>query len=558
MNCAKCGKQIPDGNRFCTKCGSKVFDAGSEPPTVITPFGSGPVPESGEANISPGRTLDGRYRLDALLGSGGMGAVYRAARVNIGDEVAIKVLHSEFVRDPGAVERFRREAQAAARLKHPNVVTIHDFGITGDGMAFLVMEMVEGQSLRDIIKEQGTLPQSTVAGIISQVCAALDEAHNHNIVHRDLKPDNIIVANSPSGLRVKVLDFGVAKLKDLAVGKDSLTKTGMVVGTPHYMSPEQCMAEELDGRSDIYSLGVMLYEMLSGRVPFDAPSFSAIVMKHVTNFPPPLSEIVSEISPAAEAVVMQALEKQRESRPQTAGELARNFTAAVEATARPTSPARGGTDARLPVETSVETAPGARRNAIGPTPPIAGAAATAAGSRPLSCVESPAPKSGGKFAPLFAGVFLGLVIAVGAVWWLMPSTPTGAPDTHNSSPASNNAGSSIGSNAANSSTASNTANPSSGSKPNSDRAKDDKPAQQGKWFVILGSFQKTERRNAERQLRLIQRMGHDVKIVDSDNYPNLKDGLWVVLMGPYNESYANDLVKKLRPVVPGAYAKSGW
>src|ERR1051325_3020567 len=206
-----------------------------------------------------------KYRLEAKLGEGGMGAVYRATRLMIGDEVAVKILHSE-QHDPKASERFRREAQAAARLKHPNAVNIYDFGVTDDGLQYLVMEFLEGESLRKIIKQQGPLPCSTAAEILSQVCAGLDEAHRHHIIHRDIKPDNIIINVTVTGIRVKVLDFGIAKIYDHTAS--SLTQTGNVLGTPHYMSPEQCIGEELDSRADVYSLGVVLYEMLTGRVPF--------------------------------------------------------------------------------------------------------------------------------------------------------------------------------------------------------------------------------------------------------------------------------------------------
>lgn len=199
---------------------------------------------------SIGKTIDGKYRIASILGEGGMGTVHPATRLMIGDTVAVKILHSSQVSDPQAIERFRREAQAAARLKHQNAVTIYDFGVSNEGLVYLVMELAEGQSLRDIIKQQGPVTPSAAAEIMSPVCAALDEAHRQNIVHRDLKPDNIIVAMTNTGLRAKVLDFGIAKMRDLSAS--NLTQTGAVMGTPYYMSPEHCMGEELDHRSDIY------------------------------------------------------------------------------------------------------------------------------------------------------------------------------------------------------------------------------------------------------------------------------------------------------------------
>ncbi len=284
-----------------------------------------------EARTQPdpliGRTIEAKYRIDSLIGAGGMGAVYQSTRLLIGDEVAIKILHTERVVDPHASERFRREARAAARLKHPNAVSIYDFGVSSDGLQYLVMELIEGRSLREVTKQQGPLDPSLAAEVTSQVCAALDEAHRQHIVHRDVKPDNIILNSSGAGLRVKVLDFGIAKLRDDTASH--LTQTGSVMGTPHYMSPEQCLGEELDSRADIYSMGIVLYEILCGRVPFNSPISTAVVVQHVNQPPPALRTINPKISPQMEAAVLHALEKRREARPQTAIAFAREVVAAV-------------------------------------------------------------------------------------------------------------------------------------------------------------------------------------------------------------------------------------
>lgn len=273
-----------------------------------------------------GRIIDGRYRLDAKIGVGGMGAVYRATRLLIGDEVAIKILHHDQASLPNSAERFRREAQAAARLKHPNAVSIYDFGISADGLQYLVMELMEGRSLRDIVNQEGALTVSTAVEIVTQVCAALDEAHRQNIIHRDIKPDNIVINETSYGLRVKVLDFGIAKLRDQQVSH--LTQTGSVVGTPHYMSPEHCMGEELDGRSDVYSLGIVIYEMLCGAVPFNSPISTAVVVQQVNQPPPSLRAKNPGITVEVEAVVLHALEKRREARPLSAGTLAQELAVA--------------------------------------------------------------------------------------------------------------------------------------------------------------------------------------------------------------------------------------
>ena len=362
MFCTGCGIALADDTRSCNSCGTEVtgtrsvsvvaggFGAGkfgADKPAPEKPAGKTPeahvdgnrrgsgggvggaggyaaaqaagVPAGNRAEALIGRVLDAKYRLEGIIGAGGMGTVYRATRLMIGDTVAIKIMHSEFVNDDEA-ERFRREAQAAARLKHHNAVQIYDFGVSADGLLYLVMELVEGESLRAIIKAQGSLAPRAAVEITQQVCAALDEAHAAHIVHRDVKPDNIIVARTTRGLRVKLLDFGVAKMRDVTTS--NLTQTGSVVGTPHYMSPEQCLGEELDGRSDIYSLGIVLYEMLAGVVPFNSPVSTAVIVQHVNQPPPPLGDKHAGISPATERAVRRALEKKREARPQTAGTFA--------------------------------------------------------------------------------------------------------------------------------------------------------------------------------------------------------------------------------------------
>src|SRR5262249_4167063 len=274
-----------------------------------------------------GYVIDRKYRLEAKIGFGGMGDVYRASRLLIGDEVAIKILHAAQVSDPQAGERFPPEAHAPPSFKHPNAVSIYDFGVTSEGLVYLVMELVEGQNLRQIIKQQGPLSPATVSEITNQVCSALQAAHQQNVVHRDLKPDNIMVNVTISGLRLKVLDFGIAKLRDLAAS--NLTVTGNVMGTPHYMSPEQCLGEEIDNRSDLYSLGVVMYQMLTGTLHFNSSTSTAVVMQHVNKEPPSLRSINLSISPAVEAVVLHALAKRREDRPQSAEALARELAVAM-------------------------------------------------------------------------------------------------------------------------------------------------------------------------------------------------------------------------------------
>jgi eukaryotic-like serine/threonine-protein kinase len=298
----------------------------SDRPTVmVNAFATA---DSSAADPMVGRVLDGKYKILARLGEGGMGAVYRARRVHIGDEVAVKVLHANFVKDTAALERFRREARAAAMLKHPNVVAIYDYGEAREeaAPAFIVMELVAGKSLRDILESDGRLELQRAVALMRSICAGVAAAHRNQIIHRDLKPDNIIVVPPHSDAEpeaAKVLDFGIAKLRDSAGGA-GLTQTGVVIGTPYYMSPEQCMAETLDARSDVYSLGAMFYEMLAGAPPFSAATATGVVAKHLTELPPPLP-LHAGIPPALEAVIMRALSKDRQGRQGDAAELSREL-----------------------------------------------------------------------------------------------------------------------------------------------------------------------------------------------------------------------------------------
>jgi eukaryotic-like serine/threonine-protein kinase len=279
---------LKDGARFCSNCG--ISFSSFKTPTEQAETHD--LPETlPELDPLVGQVLDGKYELLARLGEGGMGAVYRARRVLIGDEVAVKVLHTRFIGNETLVERFRREARAAAALRHPNVVAIYDFGEArdDDAPAYIVMELVEGGSLRQLLRREGRLKPERAVALMRDICAGVGAAHRKQIFHRDLKPDNVIVL-PPDEDRdretVKVVDFGLAKLRD-ASGAPTLTETGVLMGTPLSMSPEQCRGERLDARSDVYSLGAMLYEMLAGRPPFTAPNFMGVLAKHITEETPP-------------------------------------------------------------------------------------------------------------------------------------------------------------------------------------------------------------------------------------------------------------------------------
>lgn len=272
-----------------------------------------------------GKVLDNKYRLEQCIGVGGMATVYLATRMQIGDEVAVKVLSSDSLKNPLAVARFRREAQAAARIRHNSVVTIHDLGNLPEGNTFLVMEYIRGHSLRDELKLQGTLTLPRAVSIMSAVCSAVQAAHDAGIIHRDLKPENIMIERFPDKSEsVKVVDFGVAELREHVIS-DALTKLtedGMMVGTPYYISPEQCRGEALDNRSDIYSLGIILYEILVGTVPFRGRTLSAVIVQHATEPPPSLRKYRHDIGEEIENIVFRALAKDRKQRPETARDLA--------------------------------------------------------------------------------------------------------------------------------------------------------------------------------------------------------------------------------------------
>jgi cytochrome c-type biogenesis protein CcmH/NrfG len=284
------------------------------------------LPSQPTATSDPlvGALIAERYRLLGRIGEGGMGMVYRAEHILMKKVVALKLLHTELGNVDDAPRRFEREAQSASRLNHPNIIGVTDFGRSATGQLFLVMEFVPGVALVDLL-EQGPVPHLRAVQITRQILEGLEHAHAQGVIHRDLKPANIMLATYPDGRQgevVKILDFGIAKLSQSSEGDLPLTQGAMVFGTPSYMSPEQATAQEADARSDIYSCGVMLFEMLTGRKPFIADDLVKVMAMQVTSAPPRLATVAPQIQipPGLEAVVMRALEKDRARRFPSAAE----------------------------------------------------------------------------------------------------------------------------------------------------------------------------------------------------------------------------------------------
>jgi eukaryotic-like serine/threonine-protein kinase len=297
-----------------------------------------------------GNTLvDGRYRVVKRIGSGGMADVYCAEDNHLGRQVAIKVLHRRFAQDQEFVERFRREAKSAAGLNHPNVVGVFDRG-EHEGTYYIAMEFLEGQTLKDIVTSEAPLPQERVIELGLQILQAAGFAHSHGVIHRDFKPHNVIVDELG---HAKVTDFGIAR-----AGASEMTETGSIMGTAQYLSPEQAQGHAVTATSDLYSIGVMLYEMLAGRLPFDGDSAVAVALKHLSEPPVPISQWRPDVHPALEAVVMAALAKDPSQRWQSAEDFAAGLEAArTQIQAGPNGGQDTASFAAIPMPAAGDTAP---------------------------------------------------------------------------------------------------------------------------------------------------------------------------------------------------------
>jgi serine/threonine-protein kinase len=322
--------------KHCAVCKAKYDDSVSFCPV------DGEVLEEDASSIV-GTVLDGQYQIDSMLGKGGMGAVYRARHILLGDRVAIKILPPEVRNNAEWLRRFRREGQAARRFRHPNAVTVYDLRTSSDGVIYMVMEYVEGHTLDAEIRKRGRLTHTEAFEVMEPIMSVLNTAHAMGVVHRDLKPENIMIGKGGTNGEpvVKLLDLGIAKMREIADsdtgGTTALTVAGQVLGTPYYMSPEQWGeipkdgSSEIDGRADIYSLGLVFYEMICGKRPYSGKTLQELRREHVQVTPPPLHESVPDVPPAFSAAITRAISKDRDERQPTAGELATELRASLGA-----------------------------------------------------------------------------------------------------------------------------------------------------------------------------------------------------------------------------------
>jgi eukaryotic-like serine/threonine-protein kinase len=283
-----------------------------------------------------GETLAGKYKIEKLIKMGGMGSVYRGRHVLIDKTVAIKVLRPSLAGDDAVVARFSREAKAASKISHPHAVSVTDFGEAENGVVFLVMEYLDGRTLKQVIANEGPLSLDRAVEIVRQVAGALDVAHGQGVIHRDLKSENIMLVSHNGDEWAKVLDFGIAKiLQPIGSAADAeITQANLVVGTPQYMSPEQCsQSGALDARSDVYSLGIIVHEMLTGQLPFTGESATVVMMKQVQDAPPSVLASRAQLPAAVDQVIKRALAKQPIDRFQSAGELSAALAGAASGAA---------------------------------------------------------------------------------------------------------------------------------------------------------------------------------------------------------------------------------
>ena len=318
--CLICNFQTAsDGQDICPRDGSSMVTVGEDPLL--------------------GLVVEGRYRIESVIGQGSAGTVYKAIQELIGREVAIKVLHDYLVSDEEFIKRFRQEAKASSRLSHPNIITIYDFGVLPKtGRPYIAMDLLRGTPLSEMIADRGFLPMEEAIPILAQVCSALGEAHRQGVVHRDVKPENmVLVERSGQKMFPIVVDFGIARLVQEESDVAKITRTGTVCGSPTYMSPEQCTSSKVDHRSDIYSVGIVIYETLTGTVPFMSDELAKVMAMHLTDPPTPINKVRPDLQfpEMLERVVARCLSKSPDDRYQDMDDLASAITEAAKQTDRP-------------------------------------------------------------------------------------------------------------------------------------------------------------------------------------------------------------------------------
>lgn len=349
--CPTCQRLYEGDARFCPRDGTALVDVPAAP-GAATPPAAGAPPAAAPASTTqirmavkpkatgadPAKTIrdqivDGRYKVVKKLGEGGMSYVYEAADIGTDEHVAVKIMTPKLAQDKTAADRLRREAGLAMRLKHPNVCPIFRLGETAEGLIYLVMPMLRGELLSDKEVREGAIPLSVGIPIMRQVCEGLQYAHDLQIVHRDLKPENIFIEPQPDGaLRAVVMDFGLAKERKAEPGMAKLTATGIILGTPEFMSPEQIRGKTLDGRSDIYALGLVAFEMFTTKLPFEGKTAQDLMIARLRGQPVPLrrSRPDLDFSPAFEKALMKAIETEPGDRYQSAIEFAKALEDATD------------------------------------------------------------------------------------------------------------------------------------------------------------------------------------------------------------------------------------
>jgi serine/threonine protein kinase len=339
--CPSCGTKYPDDARFCTRDGSQLLPVADSPPSAgdastgrltNAPARSDAATKAGATTLA-GSILDGRYRVARKIGEGGMSSVYLAADIASGEQYAIKVLSAALSQDSNAMQRLKREASMGMRLAHDNICHIIRLGETEDGMVYVVMPYLEGEILADRTNRLGHIPLADTVRLISDIAAGLHVAHELKIVHRDLKPENIMVARGKGGApeRAVVMDFGLAKERRADAELQKLTATGIILGTPEFMSPEQLRGKPLDSRTDVYSLSLMTYEMLTGRLPFQGKTQQELMIARLRSDPIPLRQMRPELGlpEAVEAVLAKALKRNPDERHQSTPEFAQALVEAA-------------------------------------------------------------------------------------------------------------------------------------------------------------------------------------------------------------------------------------